>query len=78
MESITSQALRHFFERLGESLPAPANFYLQESGIHFRWRGQFDFSKGGQAVDYGVFMVVSGFITVLIIFIIPAHLFFSF
>ena len=28
MESITSQALRHFFERLGESLPAPADFYL--------------------------------------------------
>jgi len=28
MESITSQALRQFFERLGESLTAPADFYL--------------------------------------------------
>ena len=28
MESITSQALRQFFERLGEALPAPADFYL--------------------------------------------------
>lgn len=61
----------------------PFCFYIAISSIKdqvsiFRWRGQFDLSRGGQAVAYGKFMVVSGFITVLIILIIPAHLFYSF
>ncbi len=60
----------------------PFYFYIAISSIKdqvsiFRWRGQFDLSRGGQAVAYGKFMVVSGFITVLIILIIPAQLFFS-
>lgn len=61
----------------------PLYFYIAISSIKnkisiIRWRGQFDLSREGQAVAYGKFLVVSGFITVVIILIIPAHLFFSF
>lgn len=43
-----------------------------------RVKGQIDYSRGKQAMLYGNFMVVGGLITVLIILIIPSHLFFAF